>query len=238
VVVDKPAGVVVHPARGHWSGTLVSGLLARGGFEAAPADARDPEGALRPGIVHRIDKLTSGILVVAKDEATREGLKAQLAAHSVERAYLALTEGVPVGGRIATFYGRHPRVRQKFTSLAREGRRAVTHVEVVERLAAGRAALVRCRLETGRTHQIRVHLSHQGHPVFGDPEYGGRRGPLLKLPPAARARAALLLSELDHQALHAETIAFAHPVTGAPLEFTRPVPPDFAAVLHALECGS
>jgi 23S rRNA pseudouridine1911/1915/1917 synthase len=121
IVVNKPAGVVVHPARGHRLGTLVSGLLARSGFRVAPADERDPDGKLRPGIVHRIDKDTSGLLVVAKDAVTREGLKRQLAEHSVSRVYHALTLGVPSPGRIETHYGRHPRSRLRFT---RNSRRA------------------------------------------------------------------------------------------------------------------
>ena len=124
IVIDKPAGLVVHPARGHASGTLVNGLLARGGFERASADARDPNASVRPGVVHRIDKDTSGILVVAKDEPTREGLKAQLSAHTVQRVYRAITLGVPRAGVIDTLYDRHPRSRLRFTSKALGGKRA------------------------------------------------------------------------------------------------------------------
>ncbi|MCC6215970.1 MAG: RluA family pseudouridine synthase [Polyangiaceae bacterium] len=226
LVVDKPAGMVVHPARGHASGTLVNGLLARPGFERAGADPGDPEGALRPGIVHRIDKDTSGLLMVAKDERTREGLKALLAAHEIERAYLALTVGVPRQATIRTLHARDPRSRLRFTSRTERGREAVTHVEVLEVLAAGRAALVRCRLETGRTHQIRVHLTERaGTPLLGDRLYS--RGPIsAPLVPAAAA--------LGRQALHAAVLGFRHPVTGVALRFESPVPADFALAASTL----
>lgn len=226
IVVEKPAGVVVHPARGHRSGTLVSGLLARSGFAAAPSDARDPSGHLRPGIVHRIDKDTSGVLVVAKDEVTREGLKRQLAEHTMLRAYTALTVGVPRAGRIETQYGRHPRSRLKFTSLLAGGRKAVTNVRVLEAFA-GKAALVECRLETGRTHQIRVHLSEQAKtPLIADALYGGPpRDPALRQ----------IAEELGRQALHARVLGFRHPVTGETLTFESPLPADLASALAALK---
>jgi 23S rRNA pseudouridine1911/1915/1917 synthase len=226
IVIDKPAGLVVHPARGHASGTLVNGLLARGGFERASADARDPNGSVRPGVVHRIDKDTSGILVVAKDEPTREGLKAQLASHSMERLYRALTLGVPKSGRIETLYDRHPRSRLRFTSKTDSGKRAVTHLLVAEVLAAGRAALVECRLETGRTHQIRVHLAEQaGAPLLADWLYGREPG----------APELLAISQaLGRQALHAAVLGFVHPVTGATVRFESPLPADFLAAYAAL----
>jgi 23S rRNA pseudouridine1911/1915/1917 synthase len=226
IVVDKPAGVVVHPARGHATGTLVSGLLARPGFGMPASDARDPHGPLRPGIVHRLDKDTSGLLVVARDEATREGLKAQLSAHTVERVYRALTLGVPQSGVIRSSYGRHPRSRLRFTSRLAAGKRAVTHVAVVEALAARRAALVECRLETGRTHQIRVHLSEQAAtPVLGDALYGGvpRDGEL-----------ALLARQLGRQALHAAVLGFVHPATGQHLRFESALPEAIRGALEAL----
>ncbi len=229
IVVDKPAGVVVHPARGHRSGTLVSGLLARPGFGRAPSDPRDPAGLLRPGIVHRLDKDTSGVLVVAKDEVTREGLKAQLAAHSVERAYLAITCGVPRKRTLRTLHGRDPRSRLRMSSRVRDGKTAVTHVEPVEVLAGGRAALVRCRLETGRTHQIRVHLCEQTKtPVLGDALYGGVVGD-----PLLRETAA----ELGRQALHAAVLGFEHPVGGARLRFESPLPADLLRALERLRCS-
>ena len=226
IVVDKPAGLVVHPARGHASGTLVNGLLARGGFERASADARDPNASVRPGVVHRIDKDTSGILVVAKDEPTREGLKRQLSEHTMERLYRALTLGVPKNGTIATLYDRHPRSRLRFTSKTASGKRAVTHVQVVETLALGRAALVECRLETGRTHQIRVHLSEQaGTPLLADWLYG--RVPLAP-------ELATIVTALGRQALHAAVLGFVHPVSQTALRFESPLPADLSAALTAL----
>ncbi len=226
IVVNKPAGVVVHPARGHASGTLVNGLLSRGGFERASADARDPLGSVRPGVVHRIDKDTSGVLVVAKDEPTREGLKAQLSAHSMERVYRALTLGLPQSGTIETLYDRHPRSRLRFTSKVEHGKRAVTHVRVLEALAGGRAALIECRLETGRTHQIRVHLSEQAHtPLLADWLYGRE--------PSAPELAAIS-SALGRQALHAAVLGFVHPLSGARLRFESPLPADFQAAYQAL----
>jgi 23S rRNA pseudouridine1911/1915/1917 synthase len=226
IVVDKPAGLVVHPARGHATGTLVNGLLSRGGFERAKADARDPSGSVRPGVVHRIDKDTSGVLVVAKDEPTREGLKAQLSAHSMERVYRALTLGVPRGGRIETSYDRHPRSRLRFTSKVSEGKRAVTHVTVREALASNRAALVECRLETGRTHQIRVHLSEQTEtPLLADWLYGRSPG---------APELAAIAAELGRQALHAAVLGFVHPITLAALRFEAPDPADFQRALAAL----
>ena len=226
IVVDKPAGVVVHPARGHASGTLVNGLIARGGFERASADARDPNGAVRPGVVHRIDKDTSGVLVVAKDEPTREGLKEQLSRHSMERVYRALTLGVPKSARIETMFDRHPRSRLRFTSKTDAGKRAVTHVAVLESLASGRAAYIECRLETGRTHQIRVHLSEQaGTPLLADWLYGREPGSP-DLLDVSRA--------LGRQALHAAVLGFVHPITKQALRFESALPPDFQRALASL----
>ena len=226
IVVDKPAGLVVHPARGHASGTLVNGLLARGGFERAAADARDPNAAVRPGVVHRIDKDTSGILVVAKDEPTREGLKQQLSEHSMERLYRALTLGVPHSGTIDSMYDRHPRSRLRFTSKTTRGKRAVTHVRVLEELAGGRAASIECRLETGRTHQIRVHLSEQaGTPLLADWLYG-------RTPGAADLQQ--IAATLGRQALHAAVLGFVHPATHEPLRFESPLPADLLTALTAL----
>jgi 23S rRNA pseudouridine1911/1915/1917 synthase len=226
IVVDKPARLVVHPARGHADGTLVNGLLARPGFVRPPGDPLDPQAALRPGIVHRLDKDTSGVLVVAKDSPTREGLKQQLSVHSVERVYLALTSGVPKASTLRTLHGRHPRSRLRFTSQVTRGRPAVTHVRTVEELARGRAALVECRLETGRTHQIRVHLSERTKtPLLSDALYGK---------PAADPEVRAIADRLGRQALHASVLGFHHPVTGEALRFVAELPEDFRAALESL----
>jgi 23S rRNA pseudouridine1911/1915/1917 synthase len=228
VVIDKPAGLVVHPSRGHASGTLVNALLGRGGFERASADARDPEGHLRPGIVHRLDKGTSGLLVVAKDAPTREGLKTLFAAHAIEREYRAIVVGAAKDATIATLHARHPTSRLRFTTRVERGRRAITHVRVVERL--GPASLVACRLETGRTHQIRVHLTERAAtPILGDPLYGA---------PPKDLRLRKLADELGHQALHAAVLGFVHPATGQPMRWEAPLPDDLAQVLAALRRAS
>ncbi len=227
VVVNKPAGLVVHPARSHPSGTLVNGLLARGFFDAAAAslaDPRDPEGYRRPGVVHRIDRGTSGLLVVARTAAAREGLKKQLAAHTVVREYEAIALGEVTRTEHDTLHGRHPTDRLRFTTRVRDGKRAITHVAVVTRFGP-RATRVRCTLRTGRTHQIRVHLAESGTPILGDAVYG----PLPRDPELAR-----LFRALGHPALHARTLGFVHPVTGEEMRFEAPLPADFTAALRAL----
>jgi len=218
VVVNKPPGLVVHPAKGHEGGTLVNGLLARGYFrrEALGDDER-------PGIVHRLDKGTSGVLVVARTADAREKLKAQFQAHSIERAYEAIVVGEARGGTHATLHGRHPHDRMRFTSRVKSGKRAVTHVRVLAKLAG--ATHVACTLETGRTHQIRVHLAESGTPVLGDPLYG-------KPPRDARVRG--VADTLGHQALHARVLGFVHPRTGEPMRFEAPPPPDFTEALASL----
>jgi 23S rRNA pseudouridine1911/1915/1917 synthase len=226
LVVNKPAGLVVHPARGHWQGTLVNGLLGRGTFARAPVDPGDTLGSLRPGIVHRLDKDTSGLMVIAKNEPAREGLKSQLARHEVLRRYVALTVGMPEAARIESLHARNPHNRLKFTSLTGSGKRAITRLAIEEVFSASGAALVRCELETGRTHQIRVHLAERSKtPILGDAVYGGAkpRQPLLRQ----------LAAELGHQALHAQMLRFTHPVSGQALALEAPPPPDFA---HALAC--
>ncbi len=224
LVVDKPAGLVVHPARGHASGTLVNALLGRGGFERAGADPRDPEGHVRPGIVHRLDKGTSGLLVVAKDDPTREALKALFARHAIDREYLAIVVGEAKDATIEALHARDPRDRLRFTSRTDAGKRAVTHVRVLERFAG--AALVACRLDTGRTHQIRVHLSERaGTPILGDPLYGR--------PPANPALRALA-EALGRQALHARVLGFVHPATGEAMRWESPLPEDMDRCLTAL----
>jgi 23S rRNA pseudouridine1911/1915/1917 synthase len=220
VVVDKPAGLVVHPARGHAGGTLVNGLLALGYFRGEDA------GDERPGIVHRLDKGTSGVMVVARTPDAREKLKAQFQAHSIERAYRALVVGDAREGTHDTLHGRHPRDRMRFTARVRSGKRAVTHVRVLDRLPG--ATHVECTLQTGRTHQIRVHLAESGTPVLGDPLYG-------KPPRDERLRA--LGQRLGHQALHARLLGFIHPRTGRLLRFESDPPGDFTEAMRALLRG-
>jgi 23S rRNA pseudouridine1911/1915/1917 synthase len=230
MVVNKPAGLVVHPARGHATGTLVNGLIALGTFDEPAADPRDPQGHLRPGIVHRIDKDTSGLLVISKTDAARESLKLQLASHQVERVYSAITCGVPRLLEISTLYGRHPKSRLRFSSKVREGKTAATHVRVIEVLANAHAALVECRLQTGRTHQIRVHLTEQAQsPLLADELYRTEKSNDPTLQGAAEL--------IGRQALHAGVLGFVHPVTGESLRFEVPAPADFDAALMALRGG-
>jgi 23S rRNA pseudouridine1911/1915/1917 synthase len=230
MVVDKPGGVVMHPARGHRGGTLVHGLLAHGGFEKVMSEgAPGGEASVRPGIVHRLDKGTSGVLVVAKDERTREGLKEQFARHDIERVYVAIVLGLATTATIETLHGRHRTDRVKFTSNVTRGKRAVTRVELIETLLDGDASLVACRLETGRTHQIRVHLSERaGTSILGDPLYG--RTP-------KRGLLAGVSERLGRQALHAQVLGFRHPITAANLRFEQAPPVDFRSALDLLRQG-
>ena len=229
IVIDKPAGLVVHPAPGHASGTLVNALLHH------CTDLSGIGGVLRPGIVHRLDKDTSGVMVATKSDRAHAALTAAFAAKSrgeaggpsggIERSYLAIASPPPVGasGTLRTLYGRHPVHRKKFSSKLARGKPAVTHWELVESLHG--AALVRLRLETGRTHQIRVHASDHGWPLLGDPVYGHR---------PRDERLAVAATALGRQALHAAVLAFDHPVTGARLSFESPLPTDLVATLTAL----
>ncbi|HVH44264.1 MAG TPA: RluA family pseudouridine synthase [Labilithrix sp.] len=262
IVLDKPAGLVVHPARGHQTGTLVNGLLARGVFDApegedeiderpsaslrAEAEAgevrsktkRGKDVALpvasagapldldrsRPGIVHRLDKGTSGVMVVARHPRAREHLKAQFAAHSIEREYVALCVGKVNAVSFETLHGRHPTDRIRFSSKVKVGKRAVTHVRPLEHYGA-HATYVACRLETGRTHQIRVHLSDNRTPILGDALYGKLpRHPVLR--DAAEA--------LGRPALHARVLGFVHPITGKTMRFEVEPPADFQLALTRL----
>ena len=217
IVLDKPAGLVVHPAPGHADGTLVNALLHHANVQGGA----DP---LRPGIVHRLDKDTSGVMVVAKTPPAHERLVDMFQEHKLERAYLAIALGRPPQSiTYDTFHARSPAHRKKFTSRGDRGRRAVTHLETVEHLYG--SSLVRCRLETGRTHQIRVHLAEHGHPVLGDPLYGKSIGD-----PELR-RVAM---ELDRQALHAALLAFTHPITAEPMRFETEPPQSFQRALEAL----
>jgi 23S rRNA pseudouridine1911/1915/1917 synthase len=221
LVVDKRAGLVVHPAAGNFDGTLVNALLHHCGGSLSGIG-----GVARPGIVHRIDKDTSGLLVVAKTDVAHEGLARQFAAHSIDRRYLAIVSGVPktAAGVVDAPLARSSANRKKIAVVADgRGKRAVTHWKRLQVLQD--AALVECRLETGRTHQVRVHMASIGHPLVGDPVYGG----------AAKAHRKLLGElEFGRQALHAAELGFIHPVTKHRLSFTSPVPPDIQELLSAL----
>jgi len=227
VVVNKPANLVVHPARGHYTGTLVHGLLALDCFDPSLWEDQEPDAVLRPGIVHRLDKDTSGVMVVARTRRAREKLALLFARHDIDRVYEAVVVGAAQDATYDTPYGRHPVNRLKFTSrLDASDKRAVTHVTVEETLAKGRATRVTCRLQTGRTHQIRVHLSERsGTPVLGDALYGPK--------PADRELRALGVA-LQRHFLHAGVLGFAHPVTGERVRFTAPRPADLQRTLDDL----
>ena len=225
LAIDKPPGMVVHPAPGARRGTVVNALLHRLGAGLGGVGA--PE---RPGIVHRLDRDTSGVLVVARTTAALEGLARQFRERTLAKRYLALVHGRPGRdrGTIDLPVGRDPQERKRMSVRARRARHAVTHWEVVERLPG--ATLLGVDLETGRTHQIRVHLAAIGHPVVGDRVYG--RGPRRSRDVPAAARA--VLAACPRQALHAASLRCVHPVTGAPLAFEAPLPADLAGVVDAL----
>ncbi len=245
IVVNKPVGMVVHPAPGTPSGTLVNALLHHCGDTLSGVG-----GMKRPGIVHRIDKDTSGVLVVAKDDAAHHGLALQFEKHTAERAYKAVVFGLPDAAdprlrglrgisfepgnvlKITTRLARHRTDRQKQAVFFDTGRHAVTRARVVERFGQPpAAALMECRLETGRTHQIRVHMAHAGHGLIGDATYGGKR----KIAKGALSPAAQeAVQAFPRQALHAETLGFVHPVTEEQLSFTAPLPEDMESLLAAL----
>ena len=221
LVIDKPAGLVVHPAAGHADDTLLNGLL-----EHCPALAGLP----RAGLVHRLDRDTSGVLVVAKTLAAQTFLSAAIQAREVSREYRAVVNGVPVsGGTIDKPMGRHPRDRQRMAVLASGGRHAVTHYRVLARYRAH--SLLAVMLETGRTHQIRVHMASAGYPIVGDPVYGGRP----RVPRGAAPALLECLRGFRRQALHAFRLRFAHPASGQPLQFEAPLPEDMRALVAALE---
>ena len=222
-VLDKPAGLVVHPGAGNPTGTLVNGLLYR-----------DPRLAALPraGIVHRLDKDTSGVMVVARTLQAHAALVAQLSARDVHRQYLAVVVGALVsGGTADAAIDRHPRVRIRM-AVREDGKDAVTHFRLRERFHAH--TLLECRLETGRTHQIRVHMAHLRHAIVGDPLYGGP----LRLPRGASDELVATLRGFKRQALHAETLEFVHPASGEPVRVAAPVPADLQALLKALRADA
>jgi 23S rRNA pseudouridine1911/1915/1917 synthase len=233
IVIDKPSGLVVHPAAGHQAGTLVNALIAHCG-----ATLSGIGGVARPGIVHRLDKDTTGLMVIAKTDRAHRSLAAQFADHGrtgpLARGYLAFVWGAPerARGTIEAPIARHPRARDKMAVHA-GGRTAVTHWEVLERYGAATptASLLGCRLETGRTHQIRVHLAHIGHPLLGDRSYGaGFKTKASQLPPTAQ----IALTDLGRQALHAYLLGFEHPLTSESLEFRSELPGDLVRLRHSL----
>jgi 23S rRNA pseudouridine1911/1915/1917 synthase len=236
IVINKPAGLTVHPAPGNWTGTLVQALLHH-----CAGSLSGINGELRPGIVHRIDKHTSGLLVAAKTDAAHRGLARQFAKHSIVREYQALVVGCPakLSGTLTSTIGRHPtqRVRRAVVENGQPGKLATTHYQVQENFGA-RASLLACTLETGRTHQIRVHLSHLGHALLNDPLYGSAKpeknlhGPALPAPQAAAFAAAL--AAVPGQALHAGRLGFVHPITGQALDFTSPLPDYMTDLIHFL----
>lgn len=225
IVIDKPAGMSVHPGAGTPAGTLVNALLAH------CQDLSGVGGEIRPGIVHRIDKGTTGVIVAAKHDRSHVGLARQFKEHTIKRVYVAFVYGSPVKdrGTIEGDIGRHPVDRKRMSGTARSGKRAVTHWKVTGRYGA--VSALELRLETGRTHQIRVHLSEAGFPLLGDPAYGsgGRISQLRDTELRAMIR------RLGRQALHARTLGFLHPVTGEYLEFSSPLPDDMEQILEYLE---
>lgn len=219
LVLDKPAGMVVHPAVGHRQGTLVNALLAHCGELALVG------GKWRAGIVHRLDKLTSGVMVASKTDAAHVALQTQFSEHTIERRYVAIVSGElkADSGIFDTRHGRHPTERKRFTTRVAQGRRAITHWRVLKRFRG--ATLVEAKLQTGRTHQVRVHFAEHGHPVLGDPVYG-------KPPKSEFVRK--LGQQLGRQALHAQVLAFDHPLTGERLRFVSELPRDMQEALNKL----
>ena len=226
LVIDKEAGMTVHPAHGSPDGTLVNALLHH------CSDLSGVNGVLRPGIVHRLDRDTTGLLMVAKNDHTHRHLAAQLEAHTVERRYASLLWGaVQEQGVVDAALDRNRKDRLKMAVTTRGGRRAVTHYQPVEELG-GLLTRVEFRLETGRTHQIRVHAEYMGHPVFGDPVYGGRSR-VNGIEPSLRPAAQSLLARIERQALHAQILGFVHPRTGEMMRFASDLPADLAGVVTA-----
>ncbi|MCK4502478.1 MAG: RluA family pseudouridine synthase [Desulfuromonadales bacterium] len=227
IVIDKPAGMVVHPAVGHQSGTLVNALLYH------CTDLAGIGGELRPGIVHRIDKDTSGVLVATKNDQSHQHLAAQFKAHTVNRRYLALVHGNPGAnsGTIDQPIGRHPNHRKKMSGKAKNSKRAVTHWKVLKQYHVSRLSLMELRLETGRTHQIRVHFSEINCPLIGDPLYGNRSRTIALKNMELRK----LIDQLPGQALHAQKLGFIHPSSGKYLEFSSKIPEILQNIITCLD---
>lgn len=242
IVVDKPAGMVVHPAYGNRTGTLVNALLhhtdSKLAFRDGSGDGASDVSAIRPGLVHRLDKDTSGLMVVAKDESVHAKLARQFSERTIDRLYEAVVWGEIVeDGRIETNLGRDPRDRKRMAVVrAPAGKHAITTYEPLEALNA--TTLVRFKLGTGRTHQIRVHAAHMGHPVFGDATYGGQKVLAVGLSKVKRRFFANLLEKVSRQALHARTLGFTHPATGERVFFESGLPPDMSDLVEALRANS
>ena len=218
IVLNKPTGMVVHPGAGNYSDTLVNALLAHCGDSLSGIG-----GVKRPGIVHRIDKETSGVLVIAKNDKAHQGLATQFSEHSIHRIYYAIVYGfAPVSGTVRGNIGRSPHNRQKMAIVAQGGKPAVTHFRLIKPLFNGKASLIECRLETGRTHQIRVHMTSLGHPLVGDKTYGSMPKGTIEL-----------LRLFPRQALHAAQLGFTHPITGKHLILKTPLPQDMQLLLDA-----
>ncbi len=228
IVVNKPAGMVVHPGAGNYGGTLVNALLGH------CRDLSGIGGEIRPGIVHRIDKDTTGVLVVAKNDRAHNSLAGQFKRHTIKRVYTALVYGSPKGdkGTVDSAIGRHPSDRKKMSGAAKRGRRAVTHWRVSGRYSG--ITLMTVTLETGRTHQIRVHLSEAGHPLLGDPVYGGSG----RLSNVRDPELRVLIRALGRQALHAGILGFIHPSSGEYIEFRADMPEDMARIIRYFELSA
>jgi len=228
LVINKPAGMIVHPGAGHYKDTLVNALL----FKCKNLSGIN--GILRPGIVHRLDKNTSGLLVVAKNDQSHVNLSRQFEVKSISRIYHTFVWGVPgVEGEIVTQIGRSRRDRKKMTVLKKGGREAITEYRILKDYLY--LSYLEISLKTGRTHQIRVHLNHINHPVFGDPEYNGRKSQVYRLPSHLQKRGASLLKSIDRQALHAKQLQFIHPKTNKILKFDSDLPEDMQFLLDKID---
>lgn len=231
LVLDKPAGLVVHPAPGNPDGTLVNALIAHCGDGLTGIG-----GVKRPGIVHRLDKDTSGVMVAAKTAEAHAGLVTQFSERTVDRAYRAMIWGRPIPpvGEIEGPIGRHPKNRKKMAVVSRGGKAALTRYRTLKSYGDGLASLIECKLETGRTHQIRVHLTHRKHPLIGDPTYG-RPGGRRALPKWLDSAESGVLTEFSRQALHAFRLGFIHPATGQHVDFETKIPDDMSNLKSFLE---